>query len=165
VRTSPTSSGSLNIPTTRNEFRGCAVNQCSQNRIYSIQCRVFFLVAVQHCKRLYGRPSDLGPRTNHTDGHKAYLEAVEGAFGMDFDYSQLHKMYGASLENEVRYSPAVSIDSNMKTARGTPDPRHASFVERQNLNMRMGIRPLHSLNQRLQQPWVCRRPALRVHEL
>jgi IS1 family transposase len=77
-----------------------------------------------------------------TDGHKAYLEAVEGAFGMDCDYAQLHKIYGASLENEARYSPAVCIGCDMKTVSGNPDPKHVStsFVERQNLNMRMGMR-------------------------
>lgn len=77
-----------------------------------------------------------------TDGHKAYLEAVEGAFGMDCDYAQLHKIYGASLENETRYSPAVCIGCDMKTVSGNPDPKHVStsFVERQNFNMRMGMR-------------------------
>jgi IS1 family transposase len=77
-----------------------------------------------------------------TDGHKAYLEAVEGAFGMDCDYAQLHKIYGASLENEALYSPAVYIGCDMKTASGNSDPKHVStsFVERQNLNMRMGMR-------------------------
>lgn len=44
-----------------------------------------------------------------TDGHRAYMEAVEGAFGMDVDYAQLQKIYGASLENETRYSPAASV--------------------------------------------------------
>lgn len=48
-----------------------------------------------------------------TDGHKAFLEAVEGAFGMDCDYAQLRKIYGASAENETRYSPAVCIGCNM----------------------------------------------------
>lgn len=77
-----------------------------------------------------------------TDGHKAYLEAVEDAFGMDVDYAQLQKIYGASLENETRYSPAVCIGCDMKVVSGNPDPKHVStsFVERQNLNMRMGMR-------------------------
>src|SRR6266700_8416712 len=77
-----------------------------------------------------------------TDGHKSYLEAVEDAFGMDVDYAQLHKIYGASLENETRYSPAVCIGCDMKVVSGNPDPKHVStsYVERQNLNMRMGMR-------------------------
>lgn len=77
-----------------------------------------------------------------TDGHRAYLEAVEGAFGADVDYAQLHKIYGASLENEARYSPAVCIGCDMKTVSGNPNPKHVStsYVERQNLNMRMGMR-------------------------
>lgn len=44
-----------------------------------------------------------------TDGHKAYLTAVEEAFGADVDYAQLQKIYGSSLENETRYSPATCI--------------------------------------------------------
>ena len=78
-----------------------------------------------------------------TDGHRAYLEAVEGAFGMDVDYAQLQKIYGAPMDEEVRrYSPARCIGCDMKVVSCNPDPRHVStsFVERQNLPLRMSNR-------------------------
>lgn len=78
-----------------------------------------------------------------TDGHKAYLEAVEGAFGADVDYAMLVKLYGPAPGGTTgRYSPAEYTGIKKTRIEGKPDDEHVStsFVERQNLTMRMQMK-------------------------
>ncbi len=77
-----------------------------------------------------------------TDGHKMYLTAVADAFGAGVDYAMLVKVFGNDPEAQKRYSPAACIGCEQKAIAGKPDPKHVStsYVERQNLNMRMNMR-------------------------
>lgn len=75
-----------------------------------------------------------------TDGHGAYLSAVEGAFGRDIDYAMLIKVYGAPTGTDARrYSPPECIGTKHEEIIGYPDPEHisTSFIERSNLTLRM----------------------------
>ncbi|PDQ19020.1 IS1 family transposase [Mesorhizobium sanjuanii] len=78
-----------------------------------------------------------------SDGHRAYLEAVEGAFGGDVDYAMLVKIYGTSPDSaKGRYSPAECTGARKERIEGNPDIKHVStsFAERQNFTMRMHMR-------------------------
>ena len=78
-----------------------------------------------------------------TDGHRAYLDALEGAFGSDVDYAVLQKLYGSAGDaEERRYSPARVRGVYQKLIKGSPDPRHVStsFVERHNWTIRTMMR-------------------------
>src|SRR5262245_51944185 len=75
-----------------------------------------------------------------TDGHKAYLDAVEGVFGVDVDYAMLVKIYGSEqLTGETRYSPPKCLGARPTAITGNPDENHisTSYVERSNLTLRL----------------------------
>ena len=92
---------------------------------------------------------DLAGRLNNrvqitTDGHKVYLEAIENAFGCEIDYAMLIKLYGESgtKEDQRKYSPAECSGTEKRPISGNPEKKYisTSYVERQNLTMRMSMR-------------------------
>jgi len=106
-----------------------------------------WLVGLRNIDCAYAFIADLKARLSNrvqltTDGHKMYLEAIERNFGSDIDYGMLNKLYGQDPEPERRYSPAKCIGAQKQIKQGNPDEKliSTSYVERQNLTMRMSMR-------------------------
>lgn len=106
-----------------------------------------WLVGLRNVECAYEFINDVKSRLSNrvqitTDGHKMYAEAVEQVFGADVDYAMLVKFYGQEPEQEKRYSPAKCTGAEKHRVMGNPDIKavSTSYVERQNLTMRMSMR-------------------------
>ena len=114
---------------------------------------ISWLVGTREAEDALAFTMDLRSRLAHrvqitTDGHLGYLSAIERAFGSDVDYAMLIKQYGKDTAESVevsqarKYSPNKVTSQEVRVVTGNPDPDRisTSYVERQNLNIRMGMR-------------------------
>ena len=106
-----------------------------------------WLIAYRDTDAAFAFAADLKSRLRNrvqvtTDGFGAYPEAIDRAFGTEVDYAMLIKQYGTDTNEERRFSPPVVTSERVVVVQGSPDPHKisTSYVERQNLTMRMGMR-------------------------
>jgi IS1 family transposase len=114
---------------------------------------------------LYQRLTGNGRIQLTTDGFYAYLEAIEHTFGADVDYAQLVKIYAAIDAGPGRYSPPRVAETVSTVIQGSPDPEHisTSYVERQNLTMRMAMRRFTRLTNAFSKKLANLKAALALH--
>jgi len=133
-----------NVPTEKKGQRGFGDVYTWTALCADTKLMVSWLVGAQDAEYAEAFVDDLASRLSNrvqltTDGHNAYLYAVEAVFGGRVDYSILVKLYGSAPEAEKRYSPAQCIGTKRRKVMGNPDPAHVStsYVERRKLTVRM----------------------------